>query len=225
MIIPGLSVSVVIPFFNHWELTHQLLFDLYNYSRDKIYEVVVVDNGSTEVTGLDWWKDAKMLPLRVIQVKQNKGFLLAANTGMAAANGDILVLISNDVRVPSDLIGHIQEFLTPPNRHMFIMGGRKYDSDTGWNNFDGRIFHYLEGWLLACTQFAWRDIGGFDERFAPNDYEDIDFSTTALKKGYGLVPIAPFMAQHMGAQTISYGPEREALTKINREKFREKWIK
>ena len=71
------SVSVVIPCFNKWYLTHQLLFDLYK-NCSLIEEVIVVDNGSTEKEvkdGLAWWATNHMLPIETITLKENVGFL------------------------------------------------------------------------------------------------------------------------------------------------------
>ena len=108
---------------------------------------------------------------------------------------------------------------------MHSLVGNFTQSQLDGMNFDGKIFPYLEGWLLAFTKDAWNEIGGFDPIYAPNDAEDIDFSTTALSKGYKLIPLPEGLVTHIGSQTLSYGPEREALTKINIEKFRKKWMK
>lgn len=216
-----IKVSIVIPFFNKWELTHQLLYDIYNQCRD-VDDVLLVNNGSTEPHGLTWWQDNKMLPLRVASLVPNQGFLRAANHGVQAALGDVVALISNDVRIRGNLTGMLRaSFTVNPN---ILMGGRVYRGDTGWNNFGGRLFPYAEGWLLAAQKVDWMKLGYFDEQYAPNDFEDVDFSTKALAAGYNLVELPAGLVEHIGAQTIPYGPEREELTKINQEKFRKKWI-
>lgn len=216
-----IKVSIVIPFFNRWELTHQLLYDIYNQCRD-VDDVVVVNNGSTESHGLAWWQDSKLLPLRVVSLVPNKGFLMGANAGLESALGDVTALISNDVRIKGNLTGVLRASFTV--RPKMVMGGRVYNNDTGWNNFNGRLFPYAEGWLIAAKTEDWKNLGYFDAQYAPNDFEDVDFSTKALEQGFQLVELPMGMAEHMGAQTIPYGPEREALTKINREKFRVKWL-
>ncbi len=70
-----------------------------------------------------------------------------------------------------------------------------------------------------------KDIGYFDEDFAPMDYEDMDISTTALKKGYRLEPLNNPSIVHAGAGTYGYTEERRKQTERNREVFRNKWIK
>lgn len=216
-----MNVSFVIPFYNHWELTHQLLWDIHTRSRD-VDDVVVVNDASTEAHGLAWWQDSKLLPIRVVSMTQNEGFLRAANRGMRAALGDAIVLISNDVRIHGNLVGVIRYSLGLFPKT--ILGGKVYRESTGWNNFGGRIFPYAEGWLLAATKEAWEKLGYFDERYSPNDAEDIDLSTTALLEGYQLAELPNSLVEHLVAQSIPYGPEREALTKRNIEKFRQKWI-
>lgn len=218
------KISIVIPTFNKWELAHQLLFDLYQFNRD-VYEVLIINNGSTELDyfqGLEWWRENKMLSLRVLEMEENVGFLRACNAGVRAAKGDVIILVSNDVRIKENITKNILDILS---KSKSIIGGKYYLSSTGWNEFDGQIFPYLEGWLLAFEKEGWNEIGCFDEIFAPNDYEDVDFSTAALAKGYTLVELAGSKITHLGSQTISYGPEREAITKQNREKFRKKWVK
>lgn len=220
------SLSVVVLTYNHWELTHQLLFDLYK-NCSLIEEVIVVDNGSQDKAvqnGLNWWKSTHMLPLEVVTIENNVGFLLGANVGLKHAEEDVVCLLSNDVRIIGDISKLLKTFSFDSNK--WFMGGRLYDKSTGWNEFDGKIFPYLEGWLLATSKKYWEDLGYFDERFVPNDFEDVDLSTTALSKGYELVALEDkCVMEHAGGRSIGYGEERTKLTEQNRKKFETKWIK
>jgi len=220
-----MNMSIVIPNYNRFDLVHQLLFDIYKQcDTSKIKEVIVVNDGCTEkesFTGLKWWMESGMLPVHGLDLEDNVGFLLASNTGMKMAMGDIVCLISNDVRIKGDIVNSIYGILNEVSK--VLIGGKVLDFDTGWNNFHGKIFPYLEGWLLAARKNTWEEFGYFDERFVPNDFEDVDLSTTAISLGYYLSPIIPEHTHHVGAQSIGYNPEREALTKRNREKFRKKW--
>ena len=67
-------------------------------------------------------------------------------------------------------------------------------------------------------------MGYFDDRYAVSDFEDVDLSTTAVSLGYNLVPLNNPGLVHLGGKSIGYSPEREARTRINQEKFEEKWI-
>ena len=221
-----MKISFVIPSFNHWDLTHQILYDIYNTSPN-VEEVLVINNGSIDkenYTGIQWWENTKMLPITDLLIEKNVGFLKACNVGVKEAKGDIIILVSNDVRIHNDILPYILQCMKI-YKDRCIIGGKLYTESTGWNNFDGKIFPYLEGWLLAFTKDAWNEIGGFDPLYIPNDFEDIDFSISAKALGYTLISLPAVDTTHIGAQTISYGPEREALTEINREKFRKKWVK
>lgn len=211
--------SVVIPVYNNFALVNDLLVNL--FTRSKIDEVIVVDDCSPDletVEGLKWW--AASYGVKVVRPGSNLGFLRAANMGMGIAQGDILCLLSSDVIVETDLFQAIRDKLSLKT----LIGGIVYNGSTGWNQFGQRIFPYAEGWLLACTSVAWKDIGGFDERYCPNDFEDVDLSTTAISKGYGLVSLNNPGIRHIGGQTIGYTEERMELTEKNRKKFEDKWV-
>jgi GT2 family glycosyltransferase len=220
------TFSFVIPTFNHYPLLHQILFDIYQKC-SAVDEVIVVDDESTDQDyhdGLEWWKTNGMLPVRHVRMKENVGFLKASNAGLKRANGDVVCLISNDVRIKGDIIKGIFDALSGWSGGALV-GGRFIDWDTGWNQFENKVFGYLEGWLLATTHDAWEELFYFDEQFAPCDYEDIDLSTKAYALGYDLVSLPPDMTYHIGGQSIGFNPEREQITLANKEKFRQKWMK
>jgi GT2 family glycosyltransferase len=220
-----MKVSIVIPIYNNWALTHQCLFDIYSKCT-LVDEVVVVNDCSPEEAvyqGMEWWKNTKMLPLRHIKLSENVMFLKASNIGMKKATGDVIILLSNDVRLNGNIVTPILEILKDNDRT--LIGGRYLDWNTGWNHFDGTTFPYLEGWLLAATKAGWEELGYFDERYAPSDYEDIDLSTTARVGGYKLDHLPEGITKHIGAQSIPYGSAREQITIRNKEKFKQKWIK
>lgn len=220
------SISIVIPFYNHYDLLHSVLFDLYSKCRFRLSEVLLVNDGSTEkdvYEGISWWKKKKLLPIRGMDMEENVGFLRASNAGIRKASGDAVVLLSTDVKIHNDFLPQVVAVLEANPKT--LVGARLLDWDTGWNTFDGKTFPYLEGWILAATKSAWKELGGFDDRFAPNDYEDIDLSTQAAVLGYALVSLDAEKVSHMGGQSIGYSVERQTLTEANREKFRKKWMK
>jgi len=213
-----LKTSVIIPMHNRWDMTHQVLWDLYKTCGASIDEVLVVDDASTMSVvhdGINWWWSRQMLPLKVEYLKENVGFLKASNHGMAKASGDILILLSNDVRIQTNFIEDVKTVLS--NEPKTIVGN--------WNTFNGRIYQYLEGWLLACTRETWNDLEGFDETYAPSDMEDVDFSTKGIEKGYLLLSMDNNKITHIGGQSIGFNPEREKITIRNKELFRQKWVK
>lgn len=216
-----MKVSFVIPVFNNFHLINDLLVNIRDHSAPD--EILVVDdcsNDPTTLDGLAFW--SHNYNVKVYRPLENLHFLKASNYGVSKATGDAICLISSDVKIEVDLAKLVRELLELDPK-LFI-GGIVYRDTTGWNEFDKKIFPYAEGWLLCCLKSAWEELGGFDEQFAPHDFEDVDISTTAVEKGYTLVSLDCRQIRHLGAQTIGYTDARRELTERNREKFRAKWM-
>lgn len=217
--------SLVIPTYNHYDLLHSLLFQIYQNCKS-VTEVIVVNDRSTDVDyydGLSWWNENGMLPLNILDMYKNGGFILSSNMGLQKATGDVICLLSSDVKVGSDISITIPAMLQANPK--CLVGGRLLDWDTGWNRFGNTIYPYLEGWLLAATKQGWKELGYLDEDLVPNDFEDVSLSTRALSLDYTLVPLNDDRIVHLGGQTIGYSPERETVTKRNQEIFRKKYVK
>lgn len=217
-------ISVIIPFFNNWQLTHQRLMEVYKFLPDDV-EVVLVNDASTERdcdSGVGFWQSANLRhKIRYVKNKKNIGFGGSLNRGAKAAKGEILVFLSNDVVMTGDFVERIRDEIN--NDANILIGGRIVYWDSGWNTFNNTIFPYCEGWLLACTKEVWDNLGGFDPRYKPYDYEDVDLSTTAIQKGYRLVGLDSPHLRHLAGQTAKYNEKRLAITNRNKEKFYAKW--
>ena len=222
------SVSVVIPTFKKWTLAHQLLFDIYQKFPQDV-EVIVVDDCSGDqetLDGLTWWKTLYQGRLHIFINQVNAGFLKTANFGVSKATSDIVILINTDVRIHSkEAYEQTMAMFSLVTDKPILVGGKKYSESTGWNDFDGRIFPYIEGWYLAFRKDDWDKFGGFDLRFVPNDMEDVDLSTTYLANGGVIVAITEGLLTHIGAQSMGYTMSRQKITQANKIKFGEKWLK
>lgn len=214
-----MKFSFVIPAYNNYSLLHTLLWDI-RQNCSPVYEIIITDDGNDQETldGLDWWTG--LLPVRHFRNKKPLGFLKNSNSGLRLATGDVLCLVSTDVRIHKDIV----DYSTNGKYAECLFGGRYLNFDTGWNTFDGVMFPYLEGWLLCASLSDWKRLDYFDERFAPHDMEDVDLSTKAKRLGIDLIDYPPEYVSHIGAQTIGYNPEREQITIENKKKFWEKWV-
>lgn len=217
-------VSIVIPVYDNWDGCHQLLSDI-NQNCKSVFEVVLVDDESPDpsvVKGLSFWKKMKLLPIRVITNKSNLGFTMTSNIGLQEAAGDIKALISTDVRIHSRYVIDSLRGLLELNRRTLI-GGTVYTHDTGWNKFGNVIVPYAEGYFLATTSYGWDELGYFDERYSPGDFEDVDLSLHAVSIGYELSQLPHNTVKHTGGGSFGYTKEREARTYKNRDLFKTKW--
>lgn len=227
-----MKIHIVIPVYNNYHLTNNILWSLYKIEKSNIDTILVVNDCSSDQevsSGLRWWENHGIIPIRTINNKENMGFLKSSNLGIgtildfaSTSPDDIIVLLSNDVRIEGKFLQSMKE--TIKDKPFSLVGGVLYINDTGWNTFDGVIFPYLEGWLLAATVDTWRELGGFDTRYSPSDFEDVDLSTQAAAMGYALIPLNNPALTHMGGQSIKYGEKRLAVTNLNKKKFAEKWV-
>jgi len=218
------KISVITPVWNRADLTRQLLWrncTLYQSRPD--VEFIIVDNASTDETREILGPFKALLSDRLViqRNEDNVGFGPGHNQGARVAAGETFIFLSNDVIIANDYITPIQNALA--EQPDALVGPEMLRHDTGWNTFDGQTIPYLAGWCIACRRETWDKLGGWDERYVPCDYEDIDLSYTAMKLGIPLVE-APLPLQHMfgqSAQKLDGG--RLQITHQSQAKFKEKW--
>lgn len=220
-------LSIIIPFYDRWELTHSCLGKLYG-AGIRPYEVILVDDASTEADihkGINWWKSTNLLQIKYTKNAENMGFGYSMNKGAEYASGDILLLLSNDVSILNKK--PIDDLITElTNNDKQLIGQELIAFDSGWNRIHSVIVPYLAGHFLACTKEAWLEIGGFDPIYSPVDYEDIDISVRFLLGGFKLKALNSMFIAHLFGGTIKtkYGDVgRLEITERNRDKFSSKW--
>jgi len=109
------SVSVVAPAFNEERMIDRVLASLValDYPR---YEIVVVDDGSTDATharASAWARRAGAVPIRVLS-QRNAGKASALNLGIRAAAGELVLCIDTDSALePSALRAAVRHFADP----------------------------------------------------------------------------------------------------------------
>ncbi|MPZ22250.1 MAG: glycosyltransferase [Dehalococcoidia bacterium] len=237
--------TIIIPVFNKSAYTHACLEAVSKNSNGVDYEVIVVDDASTDDSPemLD-----QVLNARVIRKERNEGFVEACHAGAAGARGDALVFLNNDTLVRD---GWLEQLLKPlelddvgivgakliasdgrlqeAGAIVFSDGtpfqyGRGGDPDAARFNFI-RDVSYCSGACLAVRKTLWEKLGGFDRRYSPAYYEDADLAMAARKHGYRVIyqPRAE-VVHHEG---ISHGTDLTRGVKRfqgrNHVTFREKW--
>jgi len=91
------EVSIIIPVFNQAEYTKKCMESIVMNTPGELYEVVIIDNGSTDETK----ELLKCLAgdVKIITNKVNMGFAKACNQGAKVASGKYLLFLNNDTQV------------------------------------------------------------------------------------------------------------------------------
>ena len=221
-------ISIVIPFYKRWDLTHARLMELYKFNPPEC-EVILVDDYSNDNEcdgGILWWQKIPNFTLRYHKNEENVGFGQSCNNGVKLAKGKYVILLSNDVQMYGNVISDIVSIIG--NDDKLLVAGRVVDWAGGWNEMDSNGKHYVipyaEGWLLGFTKVAWKNLGGFDPIYQPYDMEDVDLSLTALSMGYNIVNLHSNKVKHISGATIyKLNPHRMEVTTKHKELFVNKW--
>jgi GT2 family glycosyltransferase/glycosyltransferase involved in cell wall biosynthesis len=210
------QVSVILVLFNHAELTLRCLRSLLEQALP--VELVVVDNASSDET-------ARLLSrvdgATIIRSSENVGFLRGSNLAAAAATGEYLLFLNNDAEL---LPGSLASALRTAGRSARVgaVGGRillhdgslqeagsilwRDGSCSGYGRGDSpelpeyqfvRDVDFCSAALLLTPRRLFLDLGGFDERFAPAYYEDVDYCVRLWQSGRRVVYDPRTVALHV----------------------------
>lgn len=142
--------SVVVPSYNRKEILESTLHALLDQTVPvTAYEIIVVDDGSTDDTAayLDDFVPRRQ-NLRHIRHPENRGLVVARNHGIQEARGDIVIFLDNDNVPEREFIeAHLWYHGQNADGHVAVMGNARYASEC----IEGSNFaRYLQSRYLAC---------------------------------------------------------------------------
>jgi GT2 family glycosyltransferase len=225
-------VSVVIPTFRRKDALMRALRSLAAQSIEPdAYEVVVVVDGSDDGTLEAAESSAQPYVLRVLW-QGNRGRAAACNTGVAAAQGDVVVLLDDDMEAsPRLLEAHLRAHEAGPRLAVIgaapITVSATAPAPTAYiaRKFNRHLEHLARaGGPLALRDFysgnfsirreVFASVHGFDERFRIYGNEDLELSLRLAAAGVSIV-YAPEAIAHQ-----SYDKSFAALARDNVAKGR-----
>ncbi len=200
------------------------------------YEVILVDDGSTDTTP----QIAAANPgVRSFRHKENYGLSVARNTGIAAATGEIVAFTDSDCRADEDWLHYLvadllnSDFagiggpnLLPPEDSRVAAAVMASPGGPAHVMLSDRQAEHIPGCNLAFYKWALDEIGGFDPIFARAG-DDVDvcwrlqqaghkigFSPSAFVWHYRRSTIAAYLKQQQG-----YGEAEALLLRKHPENF------
>jgi GT2 family glycosyltransferase len=240
------DVSIIIPVYNQFRFTHACLASLQIVEERSRFEVIVVDDCSTDET-------AELVPrmdgVVYLRNEANSGFIISCNRGAEKARGKYLVFLNNDTIVTKDWLtmllntfaeepkaGVVGSKLIYPDGRLQEAGGIIWRDASGWNygKFDDakkpeynylREVDYCSGAALMIRKSLFQKLGGFDAKYEPAYYEDTDLSFKVRKAGYKVLyqPLSEIIHREgaTGGTDLSAGTKKHQ--DINRLTFADTW--
>ena len=243
-------VSIIIPAYNQFAYTFNCLESLsVNLSSDLAYEIIIVNDASTDETLEQLATLVK--GIKVLTNAENSGFIRSCNYGASQAKGQYLYFLNNDTRILENClesllklivnnpqVGAVGSKLIYANSKQQEAGGIIWNSADGWNygRLDSpeepeynyvRPVDYCSGASLLVPTELFKQLGGFSQDFIPAYYEDTDLCFAIRELGYQVLYQPQSNVIHY--EGITSGTDLSSGIKqyqvINQTKFREKWSK
>ncbi len=102
---PKNDLSIVIVNYNTSNLTNACIESLFKFTKNIKFEVIVVDNGSSEKLKL------KNQNIKLIESKKNLGFTGGNNLGMKIAKGRYTLLLNSDTVIHDNVLGEMVNWM------------------------------------------------------------------------------------------------------------------
>ena len=242
-------VSIVIPNKDHTDDLEKCLASVYRKSTYRNFEVIVVENNSTEEKTFEYYNSVqdKYENLKIITWEKGFNYSAINNFAVKQAQGEYVLLLNNDIEVITP--DWIEQMLMFAQREdVGAVGAKLYYSDDTIQHagviigLGGVAGHSHKGFardnpgfmaraaiaqnLSACTaaclmirKDVYNEVGGLDEGYAVA-FNDIDFCMNIRKAGY-LIVFTPF-AEFYHYESKSRGDEDtpEKRERFNSEIFR-----
>lgn len=240
-------VSILIPNYNHKAILKTCIDSLYNVNTYKNFEIVIVENNSTEQEIFDYYKELQSEHdnIQIVTYKGEFNYSRFNNFGMKHTNGDYVLLLNNDTEVisPNALSEMVGCILRP---EVGAVGAKLlYEDNTvqhagvviGFSGYAGHVNHGINkddyGYMLrarvncnysavtaACMMVkksVFNQVEGFDEQFVVA-CNDVDLCLKICKEKYLVVYNAFALWHHYESKSRGYDDaSQEKMWRFNKE--------
>ena len=241
------KVSVVVLTYNNLDFTKACLTSLEANTRYPNWELVLVDNASTDGSREFLADYAAGNPrTRLVQIEENLGFAAGNNRGLEVATGDYLVVLNNDTYVTPgwlhDLVRHLRK-----DPQLGLVGAvtnnigneAKIDIDyADMKEMQKAAYLYTSKhpreeldvgvvafFCVGMPRTLFEAVGGLDERFGLGFFEDDDYCKRVAQAGFRIaIAEDVFVHHHLSASFDTLDQSRrQALFDRNKALYEEKW--
>ncbi len=234
------SIAIVVLNYNGKKLLETYLDSLKDSSSQYNYNLVVLDNGSTD-DSVEYLR--KFHPMvKTITLESNFGFAGGYNHGLRMLEYEYVALVNSDIRATKNWLDPIIELLDKdksigciqpkiradrqPDYFEYAGASGGFYDWLGYPFCRGRLFEHIEadkgqydtdieiGWASGAAFVIRKEIftslGGFDERYFAHQ-EEIDLCWRVRKAGYKCMIKSNSVVYHLGGATLSYANPRKTF--------------
>jgi GT2 family glycosyltransferase len=191
------KVSVIIPCYNQGEFLEEALSGIEG-SVNQLYEIIIVNDGSTEEKTLSFLKKYESEGYHIIH-QENCGLAGARNNGIKAAKAPYILPLDADNRVdPEYLTKAIQILDQEKDVGVVYANPRLFGDKKEMQTLpDFELYRLLAvNYIDACAVFRkdlWTEFGGFDPDMPFMGYEDWEFWIRIAKAGWKFKHLDEFL--------------------------------
>lgn len=229
-----MSLSIIMINYNTKDLLINCLNSIFNNFKNNSYEVIVVDNASSDGSA-EFIKNS--LPsIFLIENEENKGFGQANNQAAKISTGDILFFLNPDTLIKENIfqkiidifeknpsIGIVAPRLILPDGQLqpWAYGYEEGPLELIRNKFKKAPLNYkqndlpfeadwVSGAALAIKRDVFNKIEGFDTNFFMY-FEDRDLCYRVKKIGYKILVLPEIKVIHFGGKSLTKNKERKKI--------------
>ena len=170
-----LDLSIILVCWNNKEYLDPCLESLYDTGMKNSFDVIVVDNGSTD--GSQQMLAEKYPDVKVIQNDENVGLGRASNQGIDATRGKYVLLLNNDTIVDGASFDVMIDFLNA-NPKVGAVGGKVFNPD-GTVQTCYNYFSTFQEEFLVATRLGKLLRRGYPAVVDAEDVKSVDWMTSA----------------------------------------------
>lgn len=231
------QLSIVIPVFNQLHYTEKCVESLLQHTQSLPFQLIIVDNASTDGTSDYLTSLAPRLHSAGVQWtpilnQKNLGVAPAWNQGLRACKADEITILNNDILVTENWVEGLRHSIQKHHLALScpyaINGALDYDLNTRSRRFTrrnkNRIWEEYSFCAFYMPRSTFDQIGFFDEGFLIGGFEDNDYCYRIKKAGLRYGVTGASFVHHFGSATLGEfkktGDRHEAP---NRAYFVKKW--
>ncbi len=240
------KISIIVLCYNQMEYTKECVESILKKTAYPNYELILVDNQSTDQTA-DYLKKLQDPRIKIVLNDTNRGFAGGNNDGIKVSDGDYIVLLNNDTIVTRGwLTNMVKKY---HEKHVGIVGpvtnsiGNEAMINLGYYKdvqqmpalaYDYTARHMGENYsnsgtlamfCLMISRDVLEEVGKLDENYGVGMFEDDDYCMAVRKAGYKVILAEDVFIHHYGSVSFKKLDDEKyrSLFEKNKSYYEKKW--